>query len=482
MRDAQGACGHFPPQTRWRDNPRILVDPDGDATVALDPSEALEWRTRVAAGLVGSPGPAGSGMDVPESQTRDADQMSATAAAETVHSRFFGITAETNTGMANAADAERIYLEKRANGVSWAIVPVTWRTTEATQGQFNWTRTDRAIRAAACENVQPVIQTIGAPEWAWVGPASGANPNTVPPKAELNGTIPEFRGWIATLANRYGPTGAFWQAPGTCIDGSAVPQRHSPAVVVWNEQNTAAFWGGHPPFGQTPNCGASNCNSVVHYKRVLRAAWHGVGDSGKDMSVITGGLTGQNDDDHLVNYLRDLHTTTIPFNSHYDVLGVHPYAPYVYDQCFGCAEYGVINIMETIRTIQGNNEAGAKGLWVTEMGVPSCYEASPPVLYTPGCAGSDFNGRNKNELQQADYLTSAFDWLTTDRSWYGLGRIAWYGYSDLPLTATWLTGASPNPSCSWCEGVGLRWKDFTEKLSQAAYRDQVLSWRGSLTN
>jgi hypothetical protein len=190
----------------------------------------------------------------------------------------------------------------------------------------------------------------------------------------------------------------------------AVRYPDNAGVEIWNEENTARFWGREPSAGE--------------YAALLTASYHAIKAAAPATRVVLGGPAPTGTE-------RD-YVAAVLAQAPADVVAVHPYAPELAD---------VIGQVAAMRAITG------KPLAVTEFG----WGAGP---YCSGWACVD-------EATQAANLKGALD------AFHGLGvtDAAWYELTDAPV---WPDGSF----CSRFDcRAGLYRHDGSARPAAAALRD-----------
>ena len=126
----------------------------------------------------------------------------------------------------------------RSAGIEWTRTWFSWASVEAVRGEYDWSRPDALVEAAAEEGLSVLPMLFGSPEW--VGQARRAPVRRFrlhPVRAAAStATRDAFARFAGAAVRRYGPDGGFWsQHPGLAYRPIRVWQ-------IWNEQNMNAFF------------------------------------------------------------------------------------------------------------------------------------------------------------------------------------------------------------------------------------------------
>ena len=317
------------------------------------------------------------------------------AAADRVPARFFGVVAEPDLlndralGPAGTS-AERELAAMAGAGVGsvrmsffWArIQPYrSWEEIpEAARGDFTDVRgrpyafgeADRLVAGAARRGMRVLPVLLFAPYWAARHPGEFASPPADP------GT---FAAFAATLAERYGPGGAFWRAnPGL----RARPIRD---WQVWNEPTMASFWLDQP--------------WVKRYVALLRATRPALRRVDAGARVVLGGLVYDSP-----AALRKIYSAG--GRGTFDVAAVHPFTLHV---------AGVGRIVAAARAVMRASGDARKSLVVTELSWPSA-KGKVPFQY----------GYEMTEAGQAARLAQALPYLAARRRALRIEAVYWYAW------------------------------------------------------
>jgi hypothetical protein len=226
----------------------------------------------------------------------------------------------------------------------------------------------------------------------------------------------DFGAFAAAVASRYGAGGTYWREHPTV--SIVLPA----GIELWNEPNLSAFWGGLKP-------------DPRRFAAMVKAAYAAVKAVDRNLTVITGGLApagGYNDIN--CNGVTDAGSDATSMNPltflekmyaagarrSFDALGWHPYNYAAgttasklleFAPCSGWSEMGETS--PSARSIMTANGDGAKKIWITEVGAPTCVSgAAYPCL---------------SESEQA---TLASLTMRAWKSWSWAAGFYWYDVRD----------------------------------------------------
>jgi hypothetical protein len=281
----------------------------------------------------------------------------------------------------------------KSMNTQWVRIAQSWAAIEPTKGRFNWSHYDRLVPKIVSRGIKPMIEiTFDTP--AWARPV-GSTVTTVP--TDLAG----FADFCTRIAQRYAPQG----------------------VHAWEIFNEAIF-----------------NNSAAAYGPVLKAAYQAIKAADPDAEIITSGNPVDKVSKHGsgVSWLQDLYD--LGYGPYITAVGAHPY-----DYSTLPSRGGNWRYMEgndpSLRSVMIAHGDGAKKIWVTEYGYPSCSPKNSAWT----------------ESREAQYLQDAYATLQK-KSW--AGPLMWYSYRDHGTTK------STPENC-----YGIVRKDFTLKaLPYNAYK------------
>lgn len=220
-------------------------------------------------------------------------------------------------------------------GATIERIPLAWGWIEYERGRFDWSVYDGLYAAYQARGIRPLWAVQSPSGWAAQGTCPAALPNCVlPPKPEYDG---DWRSFLTLLAARY---------PG------------SAAIEVWNEPNSALYWGGAP--------------DPVRYAQVVRLARDGVRAADPSMPVVLGGLADVEGAAGIpaAAFLSALYAQGIA--GVVDGIGYHPYA------ALPDTAGGLRRIVQRVRAVR--DAAGDRTpLWITETGASQVGEVHYPA-------------------------------------------------------------------------------------------------------
>jgi polysaccharide biosynthesis protein PslG len=354
-----------------------------------------------------------------ESQAVTKAQLSSLSPAP---SKFYGMIPTSSHLGDTQSIRELNYFRMKRGGMTWTRVLLPWHVIHRNAYVYDWAKYDTQVAAAVCQGLEVQLQMWGTPAWL----VDGGPATSAPPMTHLH----VYRNFVTAAVNRYGATGAFWKSGAKCANGQAVPNLPVRVWQMWNEPNAKQFWGGAPNPGQ--------------YAKLLQAGRQGVQASiNPKAKVMMAGLTGDHEGG-AVQFLRQLYTqTAAPINANFDILAMHPYAPW---------PKGSLDMLSQARSILNEKGASTKPMWITEIGWSSCKESGGN--YSTYCA-SNKNGLISDEATQNWKLDKAYLLYREHRATLRLQRVGWYNWVDYVRPET--------DMCPWCEGAGALRKDGTAK-------------------
>ena len=310
-------------------------------------------------------------------------------------------------GLMAAQDPTAAEIDRMGDGrVGTLRINFVWGAVQPRESApLDWDYYDKIIGEAADRGIQVLPTVYSSPRWA------AGRTNHPPKKSHLD----EFRTFVRTAVERYGPGGSFWAA-----HPSASPQ---PVVwwQLWNEPNFPNFWSRKP--------------NPKQYVRLLRA-FHGAVKAGSpEAKVVLAGLFPTAGDQVKRGINLDAYLTAIYRHRGkqlFDAAAIHPYAgrPSV-----------TVALIRDARRIMARHRDKRTPIWVTEVGWAS------GGLRTPLTVGS---------RRQASYLGRTFRLLEKNRRRLKIAGVIWYSWRDLP-GGIWF-----NHTGLFTEGYGAKpaWRAF----------------------
>jgi hypothetical protein len=287
---------------------------------------------------------------------------------------------------------------------------VSWSSIEKVKGTLDWSGPDALVTHAAKQGLRLLLIVDTTPAWS-----SGQSTNTsswwwYPP-----GSAADYGAFAGKVAARYGATGTFWAANPT------VPKVLPVGIEVWNEPNNVGFWQSGP--------------DPVKYTAMLKSAYAAVKAADPTMPVIAGALSphGGYDDANCdgvadsgsdasgtnpLNFLQTMYGSGAAGS--FDALSHHPYnfsngataaQMLAYHPCNAWSQMN--GTTPSLRSLMSANGDGAKRIWATELGAPTCITNA---TYT--CV---------SEAEQANLATME---LALWQGWTWSGDYFWYDLRD----------------------------------------------------
>ncbi|MCH9708849.1 MAG: glycoside hydrolase family 5 protein [Actinomycetia bacterium] len=238
-------------------------------------------------------------------------------------------------------------------------VDFDWSAIEGTQGQFDWSYTDRIVQHANERNMQVLALPTYTAQWA----RPPGTTSHVPPLE-----VADFTTFVRAAATRYAPLGVrSWE--------------------IWNEPNSSDYWLPRP--------------DVDRYSELFRAAAGAIREVDSSATLITGGLTRGTDtsDGRRISqatFVEGLYRNGAAQIA--DAIGVHPYSFPSLPSDFPGQVGGLADLpaLHALITRQGD---GDKKIWITEFGAPT--GSAPEAMSDRDQAAS---------LLQARRLAQSWDW------------------------------------------------------------------------
>jgi polysaccharide biosynthesis protein PslG len=282
-----------------------------------------------------------------------------------IHMFVWGQPATTQRDLRMAVDG----------GFRWQKTLFQWREIEgAAKGQFDWTESDRVVRASAAAGVRIIARIDFQPTWARADGAHNGPPDD----------FQDYWDFVSEFVGRYRA-------------GSPIGQVH--ALQVWNEPNLEREWGNEP----------INADSAADYVRLLRGAHRAAHAADPGIIVLSAGLsptgvTNEQSADDL-EYLRWMYRAGL--RGAFDALGVNAnaQAPEV------AAGFGALKDfphpsfyfrrVEQLRAEMVDNGDGAKQIWLLEWG------------WTADAVHPNYAWFAVSETKKAENIVEAFTYART---------------------------------------------------------------------
>jgi hypothetical protein len=249
-----------------------------------------------------------------------------------IHTFIWGHPATTDRDLRLGTDA----------GFRWQKSLFPWREIEgAAKSQFNWTESDRVVRATNAAGLRIIARLDFEPLWARRDHAHNGPPDN----------YQDYWEFVSAFVSRY-------------RTGSSIGRAH--AVEIWNEPNLDREWGNQP----------INQASAADYVRLLGGAYQAAHAADPNVVVLTAGLspTGVTDSHSAddLEYLKWLYAAGI--QGKFDALGAHAntQAPEVAVPFGSLKDFPhpsfYFRRVEQVRQVMVDNGDSAKPIWLLEWG------------------------------------------------------------------------------------------------------------------
>ncbi len=321
---------------------------------------------------------------------------------------FFGVVPQ---GPLSAADLGRM------GGVVGTIrVPLVWAEVEPRRGEFDFTRFDQLVAAAATAGVRVLPFVYGTPGWLSSDAAR-------PPLGSAGRTA--WAGFVRVLVRRYGPAGSLWD--------SSSPRLPIRTWQIWNEPNFLLFWRPRP--------------SPAGYARLLGISARAIRRDDPGARIVAAGLAPVEGGMLPWEFLRRL--LGVPgVGRTFDLVALHPYSSRLRDLALQ---------VRLARRAMARAGLARMPLLVSELGVAS--DSQLPTSFNRGRTG------------QARFLRRAYHLLLGKRHRWRIAGVDWYAWQDAP---------GPDPHCVFCEYAGLFDTDGHAKPAWWAFRRIASGGRGGV--
>jgi len=287
----------------------------------------------------------------------------------------------------NIADLSKTYLIRDLN-LHWAKGYVNWETVEPRPGKYRWVDPDNTVAAFQSQQLRILLRVHGTPAWARPSGTFLSHPPN---------NVDDFGRFMSELAQRY--------------------RGQVAAYEIWNEPNLNYEWGYLPP-------------DPERYTQMLQTAFRAVKAADPQALVISGGLatTGQGSPNALgdLEFLERMYAAGA--RGYFDALGSHPYPfgnPPDYRDAWGLS---LARVAEQRQVMLAHGDPDTP-IWITELGW---------VLHSSWDL-VEHEAIGVNELEQAQYLTRAYEKIRTEWPWVHGLFIFNLDFSTVP----WYTAAEP---------------------------------------
>jgi hypothetical protein len=227
-------------------------------------------------------------------------------------------------------------------GFHWQKTLFQWREIEGTaKGQFDWTESDRVVRASQEAGVGIIGRLDFEPMWSRKDQAHNGPPDK----------YQDYWDFVSAFVSRY---------------RAGSPIGRVRAIEVWNEPNLDREWGNQP----------INADSAADYVRLLGGAYQAAHAADPNIVVLTAGLSptgvtdGHSADD--LEYLKWMYAAGA--RGKFDALGAHAntQAPEAIVPLGSLKDFPhpsfYFRRIEQLRQLMVDNGDAAKQLWLVEWG------------------------------------------------------------------------------------------------------------------
>jgi hypothetical protein len=271
-------------------------------------------------------------------------------------------------------------------GFGWQKTLFQWKYIEPKKGQFDWSESDRIVKASAAAGVKILARLDFQPDWSRADKVFNGPPDN----------YADFGDFVSAFVTRYSST-------------SSVGRVH--AIQVWNEQNLNIEWGKRP----------INQQQAQDYVRLLKTAYEAAKAADPSVTVVTGGVaqTGTDNDDARPDdvYVRWMYEAGA--KPYFDVLGAHGHGykapPTVSpDEAASNPNWGghrffVFRRVEDMRQIMVENGDADKQIWILEFG------------WTSDTVNQAYAWHRVSEEEKGDNLVGAYKWAAENWApWIGV--------------------------------------------------------------
>ena len=276
---------------------------------------------------------------------------------------------------ANPSTTDRDLGRVRDAGFTWQKSLFKWRDIEPMRGVYDFSESDRVIRASAANGIKVIARLDFQPTWARADGAHNGPPDN----------YDDFGRFVSELVKRY-------------RSDSPIGQLH--AIEVWNEPNLAREWGNAP----------INEAQAGDYVRLMKTAYEAAKAIDPSVTIISAGLspTGWSDDTARPDdqYLEWMYAAGA--KQYFDVLGAHgpgfKAPPDVSPEeaasnpIYGGHRSFTFRRVEDLRAIMERNGDAAKQIWLLEFG------------WTTDQVNPAYAWHRVTPEQHGEYLVASYRW------------------------------------------------------------------------
>jgi len=319
-------------------------------------------------------------------------------AAASASALTWGLNNGTRAYEASAVDWDAM----KELGITQYHMELNWnRKVHPEPGFEEWAAYDKVFTLAAERNISILPLIYGKAESTY----SSANEHRFLTEAEYGQGSP-WETWINEVVERYGINGVFWEKH------PALPYKPVKVWEVWNEPNLKP----NNPLLCKKEKEKEICEEKVqpeNYARFLKQTnlliQKAQNKRGAGAEVLLGGLYSRGGMS-VPEFLEKVHNVPESGNS-FSGLSLHPYS-------FRDGPPVVTIYVNSARSNLTYFFGAGKSLWVTELG----WNRTP---------WEDPNHPGVSEDQQAEFLSTSFNWLRNESANLNLQYVAWFDYRDI---------------------------------------------------
>jgi polysaccharide biosynthesis protein PslG len=276
-----------------------------------------------------------------------------------------GLVANTQ-GFERHAGREQDAAEQ--TGAGWLREELDWDVIEPRNGQWDWERYDIVFGEAARRGLRILPLLNSSASWA------------APDENQFPTDLGDYADYVAKVAERYGPGGAFWQANPELAGFAATH------FELWNEPYIEYF--------------SNDKVSPQRYARLAKAgASAGKAANPQAKFLLAADTFYTEAPGDYRNWIDGMYDAVPDLNDWFDAVAIHPYShsisPDVYTP--GRGDHGSrwqFRRVEEMRERFDAHGAQDKGFWITELGWATC----------------DGDDDCVSEAQQAEYMSRVFEY------------------------------------------------------------------------
>jgi hypothetical protein len=355
----------------------------GSSPTSSEAEAAARAAAQAAAKPSSAAGPSSSSSSGTNQQARTPVTRSGATAPERAASPEYGMNVFL---WGNERTTTRDLTKIKDAGFGWQKTLFQWKYIEPKKGQFDWTESDRIVKASTAAGVKIVARLDFQPDWARADKVFNGPPDN----------LQDYGDFVYAFVSRY------------AVD-SQIGRVH--AVQMWNEQNLNIEWGNR----------AINQQQAAEYVALLKVGYEAAKAADSSVTVISGGVaqTGTDNDDARPDdvYVRWMYEAGA--KPYFDVLGAHGHGykapPSVSpdeaasNQTWGGHRFFVFRRVEDMRRIMEENGDGNKQIWLLEFG------------WTSDTVNQAYAWHRVSEEEKGENLVGAYQWAAENWApWIGV--------------------------------------------------------------